>query len=190
MSENASFTFVHWIGLAIAVLYGQLFSDRLPMWLAARNDGVWRPEYRLHALWIPSFVCVPVGLGLIGAALRYHLHWMVIAFGSALVTIGSLLSIPVTVNYICECFRTHTIEATVSLNSIRNFLGVSIPFFINNWVDAVGLGWVYGMMAFFAVFSFSFLGVLMWKGHLIRQWTPFGFGSSEDGEHIVTKNVD
>lgn len=189
VSQNALFTFVHWIGLAFGVLYSQFFSDRIPMWLTARNGGVWKPEYRLHSLWIPSFVCTPLGLGLVGVGLRYHLHWIVIALGSALVTIGSLVSVPVTVNYICECFRTHTGEATVPVNSMRLFLGLSINFFIDPWVTDVGLGWVYGMMALFTVFAFGFLGILMWKGHLIRQWTPFGLGSSEDGEHIVQKEV-
>jgi uncharacterized membrane protein len=68
---------------------------------------------------------------------------------------------------------------------MRLFLGLSINFYINDWIAAVTIGWVYGMMAFFTIFSFFFLIILMWKGHTIRQWTPFGMGSSEEGEHVL-----
>jgi hypothetical protein len=93
---------VHWIGVVVGLLYGQFFSDRIPLWLAARNNGVWKPEFRLHALWLTNFILMPIGLGLVGAALQHKLHWIVFAIGQFFVTIGSLVSIPVTVNYICE----------------------------------------------------------------------------------------
>lgn len=95
-------TFVHWIGVVVGLLYGQLVSDRIPLWLAARSNGIWKPEFRLHALWLTNFILMPVGLGLVGASLQHHLHWIVFAIGQVFVTIGSLVSIPVTVNYICE----------------------------------------------------------------------------------------
>jgi hypothetical protein len=73
----------------------------------------------------------------------------------------------------------------IPLNSMRLLMGLAINFYINPWIAAVNIGWVYGMMAFFTVFSFFFLVVLMWKGHTIRQWTPFGYGSSEEGAHVL-----
>ena len=190
ISSNADelVTFVHWIGFVVGLAYGHFFSDRIPMWLVRHNkEGVWKPEYRLHALWPTNFVLMPLGLGLVGCAMQYRLHWFVMALAQFFVTIGSLVSIPVTVNYICECFRTHTIEATLVLNSMRLFLGLSINFYINPWIAAVGVGWVYGMMAFFSVLAFMFLIVLMIWGHRIRQWTPWGTSQSEDGLHVLTK---
>jgi hypothetical protein len=191
ITQNAAFTFVHWIGFLTGLIYGHYFSDRIPLWLAARNGGAWKPEYRLHALWLTSFILQPIGLGLVGASLLYHLHWMVFAVGQVFVTIGCLVSIPVTVNYICECFRKHTSEAVIPVNCMRLVMGLSINFYINQWVSAVDIGWVYGMMGFFTLFSFFFLMVLMWKGHVIREWTPFGLGSSEEGEKVLEgKHLD
>ncbi|RKU48547.1 hypothetical protein DL546_007440 [Coniochaeta pulveracea] len=184
---NAAFTFVHWIGFIVGLLYGQFFSDRIPLWLVARNKGVWKPEYRLHALWPTNFLLMPLGLGLCGIALHYKLHWMVFALAQFFVTIGSLVSIPITVNYICECFRTHTTEATLVLNSMRLFLGLSINFYINPWIAAVGIGWVYGMMAFFTLFAFMFLVALMIWGHKIREITPFRTSETEEGQHVLNK---
>jgi len=161
------------------------------MWLVSRNkQGIWKPEYRLHALWLTNGLLMPLGLGLVGVAMHYRLHWFVNALGQFFVTIGSLVSIPVTVNYICECFRTHTVEATLVLNSMRLFLGLSINFYINDWIAAVGIGWVYGMQAFFSIVAFLFLVVLMVWGHQIRKWSPWGTSQSEDGLHVLAKGPE
>ncbi|KAG8170048.1 hypothetical protein KVR01_000793 [Diaporthe batatas] len=190
VTENAAFTFVHWAGFMIGLVYGHFFSDRIPLWLAARNNGVWKPEYRLHALWPTNFVLMPLGLGLVGAAMQFRLHWWVMAVAQLFVTIGSLVSIPTTVNYICECFRTNTVEATLLLNSMRLFMGLSINFYIQPWIAAVGIGWVYGQQAFFTLFAFCFLIVLMIWGRQIRQLSPFSTSKSEEGQHIYDKGAE
>lgn len=166
-------------------MYGQLFSDRIPLWLVGRNKGIWKPEYRLYILWPTNFVLMPLGLGLVGIAMEYKLNWAVLAVGQLFVSIGSMVSIPVTTNYICECFRTHTTEATLVLNSMRLFLGLSINFYCNPWIARVDIGWMYGMMAFFCVFAFCFLVLLMIWGHQIREHTPFHTVQSEEGEHVL-----
>jgi hypothetical protein len=133
---------------------------------------------------------MPVGLGLVGCAMQYKLHWVVMALGQLFVTIGSLVSIPITVNYICECFRRNPTEATLVLQTGRLLLGLSINFYINPWIAAVGIGWCYGMMAFFSVVSYLFLVILMVWGHKIRRISPFGMASSEEGEHVLDKGED
>jgi hypothetical protein len=185
---NMSVTTLHWISLIVSQIYGHLLSDRIPLWLCRRNDGKWKPEFRFHALWVPNFVLGPIGLGLVGASMQYRLHWIVMAIGNFLVTFGALQSLPVTMNYIAECFRTRTVEATVPLNSFRLFLGLTINFYINPWVAKVGVGWVYGQMAFFTVFSFFFLIILMWKGHVIREASSFHTSVSEEGQKIIKKH--
>lgn len=157
------------------------------MWFVRRNNGLWKPEYRLHALWPTNFILMPLGLGLVGLSMEHRLHWIVMAIGQLFVTIGSLVSIPITVNYICECFRTHTTEVTLVLNSMRLFLGLSINFYIDPWEAAVGIGWVYGMMAFFCVFAFCFLILLMVAGHHIRALSPFQTDDSEEGRAVLAK---
>ncbi|KAI9743888.1 MAG: hypothetical protein M1818_002622 [Claussenomyces sp. TS43310] len=185
--DNAYFSFVHWAGIGIALVYGHFVSDRLPLAICARNGGIWKPEYRLHALWIPGLICNPIGLGLCGAALQYKLSYGLLAFAQILVTFGSLSMIPITVNYICECFTTHPAEASITGNAYRLVFGLSVAFYITQWVEAVSIGWTYGMMAFFEIFSFLFIILLMWKGHQIRQWTLSGLGSTEEGEHVVER---
>lgn len=179
-------SFSHWVGILIALIYGQFFSDRLPLFICTRyGNGVWKPEYRLHALWIPSLIFNPIGLGVFGAGLQYHLSWGVLALGQVFVTFGSLAITPITVNYINECFIHNTAEASIAVSLYRVGFGLSVAFYIKQWVAAVSVGWAYGMMAFFEIFGFLFIVLLMWKGHEIRQWTWAGLGSSEEGERVV-----
>lgn len=186
LEQNAAFTFCHWIGIIFVQFYGHYLNDKLPLALARRyNGGVWKPEYRLHVLWLPSLILNPIGLGIFGAALQYHLHYMVLALAVFIVTIGSLASVPVTVNYVVECFTKYPAEAGIVIGAYRIVYGLTISFYINPWVEAVDLGWVYGMMAFFAVFSFMFVMLLMWKGHAIRNIQFVSLGSSEEGKRLV-----
>ncbi|KAJ5762168.1 uncharacterized protein N7511_005550, partial [Penicillium nucicola] len=186
LEQNAAFTFSHWIGIIVVQFYGHYLNDRFPLYLARRfNHGVWKPEYRLHVLWLPSLVLNPIGLGIFGAALQYRLHYLVLALGVFVVTVGSLGSVPVTVNYVVECFPGFPAEVGIVVGAYRIVYGLTIGFYIDGWVDAVGVGWVYGMMAFFATFSFFFVMLLMWKGEVIRRARFKGLGSSEEGERLV-----
>ncbi|KGO43632.1 Major facilitator superfamily domain, general substrate transporter [Penicillium expansum] len=188
LEQNAAFTFCHWIGIIVVQFYGHHLNDRLPLALARRyNGGAWKPEYRLHVLWLPSLVINPIGLGIFGAALQYHLHYMVLALAVFIVTVGSLASVPVTVNYVVECFTRYPAEAGIVIGAYRIVYGLTISFYINPWVEAVDVGWVYGMMAFFAVFSYMFVMLLMWKGHAIRKVQFASLGSSEEGERLLGK---
>ncbi|MCJ1401853.1 hypothetical protein MMC11_005070 [Xylographa trunciseda] len=171
IQQNAAFTFFHWLGLLLALVYGHALNDYLPLALSARRN-TWKPEYRLHSLWI--VVCMPIGLGLFGAALRYHLSWGVLAVGWVLVTVGSLSVVPVAVNYICECFPDYPAEVGIVMGAYRLGFGLTISFFINPWVGAVDVGWAYGMMACLTVATFSFVLLLAWKGEALRRWQPFG----------------
>ena len=100
-------------------------------------------------------------------------------------TSSGLASVPVTVNYVVECFTKYPGEAGIVIGAYRIVYGLTISFYINPWVEAVGVGWVYGMMAFFAVFSFFFIMLLMWKGHAIREIQFSSLASSEEGEKLV-----
>jgi hypothetical protein len=186
--QNALFQFFHWAGIGLALPYGQLVSDRIPLWVAARfGKGNWRPEYRLHALWFPALVCNPIGIGVFGYGLDRHSHWAVLGVAQVLVTYGSLCITPVTVNYLSECFTRNIEETAIVLNAFRIGFGLSVAFYINQWVADLGFAWCYGSMAFIQIAAWLFVLLLLWKGHQIRQWDPFGLICTEEGEHIVNK---
>ncbi|GKZ26424.1 hypothetical protein AbraIFM66951_004928 [Aspergillus brasiliensis] len=184
--RNACFIFSLWIGLLTAELWGYLCNDRIALWICrTREKGIWKPECRLHALWIPSLIILPIGLGIVGSALQYHLHYMVLAFGAYLITFASMSSVPVAVTFMIECVASQPTEVGAFMGAYRLTLGLVVPFFINQWVARVGFGWVYGMMAFFSIFAFGFVVVLMLYGDRLRKRTLAQLAPSEIGVKVI-----
>lgn len=150
------------------------------------GQGVWHPEYRLHSTWFTALFILPVGLGIFGASLGYHLHYMVLAVGNFLIFFGGSAAVPVIVNYVVECYTDYGNEASASMNVYRLSLGVVIPFFVGPWERSVGLGWVFGMMAMFSVAIFGLVIALMWKGSVLRDMKGWGLRiKSEEGTRVV-----
>ncbi|KAK5111947.1 hypothetical protein LTR85_011694 [Meristemomyces frigidus] len=184
---NANITFSQWIGLAVAEVYGLLFNDRLPLWRCRRNGGIWRPKFRLYPILLPNIMILPVALGIFGAALQYHLHYMVLAFAVALLNVVETSLVPVIINYVCESFVSYSQEVATALNFYRLILGLTVTFYINPWAAKVGPGWTFGMMAFFSLIGFSFTLILAWKGQVIRQWSAAKYQLSEDGDALFAE---
>ncbi|PWY66923.1 polyamine transporter [Aspergillus eucalypticola CBS 122712] len=171
----ASFTLTQAIGTALAELYGHFISDRLPLYLFHRTSKSqdikpteWRPEYRLHCLWVPV-IMLPIGLGLFGASLEYHYHWVLLALGFLLLTFGAISLLPVAMTYLCECFPNHVSEVSAGMGVWRLILGVLSAVFIAPWNDRVGPGWLFGTAGLITLPAFGGVIVLMVFGRQVRQ---------------------
>ena len=108
---------------------------------------------------------------------------MVLAFGAFLVSFSTVLSLPIVVNYVVECFVNSPSEVAIVMNVYRLALGVALPFFIEAWSHAVGDGWVFGMAAFFSLFAALLVALLAWKGETLRRFQIRGIASTEEGEN-------
>ncbi|KAJ5818912.1 hypothetical protein N7474_004503 [Penicillium riverlandense] len=184
--QMSCFYFVQWVSIAAAEIYGMYFNDRIPLWYTRRyHKGVWKPEHRLYPLLVLPALLLPIGLGLFGAGLQYHLHYMVLALGQFLLNFSEIAIVPVIFTYVAECFTDHGPEVVTVLNCWRLILGLTVPFFITAWEERVGAGWVFGMMAFFSIFAFSLTGLLAWKGPSIRGYSFTRLRKSEDGTKVI-----
>ncbi|KAI9046870.1 hypothetical protein LZ554_008948 [Drepanopeziza brunnea f. sp. 'monogermtubi'] len=182
----AFFTMTAWLGMFAAQLYGYLFNDMIPLYFAKRKGGAWHPEYRLSNVILPGII-LPIGLGIWGAGIEYHLDIMVLAFASFLIWFSALLILPICYNYIVECFIENPVEAAVALNGYRISFGIMSVFVSTRWDEAVGAGWMWGMGAFFVVFVNIVMLVVIFKGHVVRQWSVSkSISATEDGERIVS----
>ncbi|KAI9877446.1 MAG: hypothetical protein M1830_003868 [Pleopsidium flavum] len=186
--QNALFQFTAWAGVVVAQLAGWALGDRIPLWASRRGNGTWQPEYRLWNMFLPALFG-PIGLGIFGAGVQYHLHYMVLALGFFLVTFSSTLSVPVCLNYIIECFITSANEAAVIMSCYRLAFAIPLGFFVFPWENAVGLGWTLGMAAFFDVFAALLIVVLALKGKVLRRFTPRSLLSTEEGEKVTVVNM-
>ena len=170
-----------------AQIYGFFANDRLPMWFCRRNGGIWQPEYRLHSLWLPALIVLPIALGLYGASLEYHLHYMVLATANFLGGFATNSLTPVTVYYIVECFNGYAAESAAIMGVYRLAFSLTIPFFAPAWIERVGFGWCLGMAAFFSLFAYTGIILLIFKGSRIRQWSLGGIASNEGGARLIHK---
>ena len=182
--------FCLWFGVIAAQVYGYFANDRLPLWFCHRNGGIWQPEYRLHALWLPGLIVLPIALGLYGASLQYHLHYMVLALANFLGGFATNAIIPVTVNYIIECFKGNAAESAAIMGFYRLAFNLTIPFFFPAWIAKVGAGWCLGMAAFFSIFAFGAAVLLIWKGAEIRKLSFKSLSANEGGVRVMKGAVD
>jgi hypothetical protein len=168
--QNAAFSFVSWAALVAAQIYGYLVNDRLPLWICNRNGGSWRPEYRLYCLWVPVLFVYPPFLGLYGACLHYHLHYMVLAVSVFFIGFSGMSCVSPCINYAVDSLGPELAnETTVVLNLYRLLFGIVIPFFIEPWIEVMGNHWAFGSMAFFTIFAFISIVVLMTWGSSVRK---------------------
>lgn len=170
----------------MAQVYGHLVVDRFALYLCKRfNKGAWKPEYRLHSLWVPGLILMPVGLGVFGASLHKHYHPVVLALGMFGLVSAAVVAVPVLDTYVVECFTTRAAEANAVMNAWRIIFGLTIPFFITPWIAKVGVQWVFGSMAFFTILAFGLIIILMVAGHSIRGATLGHTGADEEGINMT-----
>jgi hypothetical protein len=60
-------------------------------WIEKSRQQRWRPEYRLHGVWIAIGV-MACGLLTYGMTLNYHKHWIGLVFGWLMVVFGMISS--------------------------------------------------------------------------------------------------
>ena len=179
--QNAYFTFVHILSTMVGQIYGLLFNDSVPLWRCKRAGGVWKPEYRLYPLLFVPMTLSPVALGLFGAGLQYHLHFMVLALSTFLLNIADVVCMPIITAYCVESFLDYAAEVTTILTFYRLVLGLTISFFLTPWTNAVGIGWTYGMMASFVIIAYALTWILEWKGPQIREKRMAKFVTKQEG---------
>ncbi|KAF7594751.1 hypothetical protein BBP40_008458 [Aspergillus hancockii] len=105
------------------------------------RNWVWRAEALLYPLLLVLAIPLPVGLGLFGATLQHHLHYIVLALAVLLTIFSEIALFPIITNYVVECFTDHAAEVMTILNLFRLILGLAVPFLIDPWEARVGPGW-------------------------------------------------
>ena len=111
---------------------------------------------------------------------------MVLALANFLGGFATNAIIPVTVNYIIECFKGHASESAAIMGVYRLAFSLTLPFFVPAWIIKVGTGWCLGMAAILSVFAYGGVALLMWKGAEIRRWSFQSLSSNEGGLRVMT----
>ena len=91
------------IGTSLGALISGPLSDRLALFLAKRNKGVFEPEMRLWVA-IAFIPFVPAGMLMFGIGLNNGSHWLLPAFGLAISSFGGVPLSSSALTYLIDAY--------------------------------------------------------------------------------------
>ncbi|KAH9907002.1 MFS general substrate transporter [Xylariomycetidae sp. FL2044] len=126
-------------------------NDRVCLWLAKKNHGIYEPEFRLPPI-IVSFLIGIAGFFGFGATIYYQTHWSgpVLCFGLANMSLA--FSNACVFGYVIDAHKELSEEAFVAINA-RNLLTFGLTYFVNDWLAKDGV------LAIFNVLGSIFIAV-------------------------------
>lgn len=136
-------------GFVIATVFGAKLSDKIYIYLTAKNGGRGRPEMRVPALIFGSFF-VPVGLLWYGWSAQAKAHFMMPIIGTSIFGFGILTCFLPIQLYLVDTF-TYAASATAAASAFRSLLGFAFPLFGQQMFATLGYGGGNTLLAGFAI---------------------------------------
>ncbi|KAH6664072.1 putative MFS transporter [Halenospora varia] len=147
LMDNTSAGSMRWAAIFGALagwLIGYLFNEWISKHRVHRPD--WRPEYRLHGVWVPLF-CLVWGLLTYGLTINFDKSWVGIAFGWFGVNIGLVGTMVAITAFALEKYSEQATVVSAILNMWRTCGGFSVSYFQSAWIARAGVAVVFGCQA-------------------------------------------
>ncbi|KAJ6027581.1 hypothetical protein N7460_012398 [Penicillium canescens] len=125
------------IGGAIGCTLVAQTSDRLAVWMAKRNNGIYEPEFRLPLV-IFAFISAG-GLFGFGATAQAHGSIYLVDFMWGLTLAGISFAVGSCSAYAIDAFGNMSNEIFVANVMFKNFLFFGYSYFINDWIMKDGV---------------------------------------------------
>ena len=170
--ESIAISGLHYIAICTGEIIGaQLcgpLMDYLYRTLRTRAGDNPTPELRIPLL-LPSVVFTPAGLLLYGWAARYHLYWLVVDIGAALLCLGMQVFDTTLRAYVMDSYPEHVSSASAATQLLRSLLAFAFPLFANRMYTVLGYGWGNSLLAFLSIgIALPSTGVLWRYGAKLR----------------------
>ncbi|KAG1806827.1 multidrug resistance protein 4 [Suillus plorans] len=136
-------------GFVVATVFGAKLSDKIYIYLTAKNGGRGRPEMRVPALIFGSFF-VPVGLLWYGWSAQAKAHFMMPIIGTSIFGFGILTCFLPIQLYLVDTY-TYAASATAAASAFRSLLGFAFPLFGQQMFATLGYGGGNTLLAGFAI---------------------------------------
>ncbi|KAG9241113.1 putative MFS transporter [Calycina marina] len=144
-------------GFAVGYFFNEFMSKRI-------HRPSWRPETRLHGVWLPAFAMV-CGLILYGLTNQYGLSWVGLAFGWWGVNIGLVGTMVAITSFVLEKYPGESTTVSAILNMWRTCGGFAVSYFQPPWITLAGVGVVFGCQAAIVAVTIVLLIVpVIWMG--------------------------
>lgn len=157
------------VGGFLGVLFMASMSDRLSLWVAHKNNGIYEPEFRIYPL-VLAFISGAIGLFLFGNMIELGKGYIVASamhgiYGFSINVAGAVMN-----SYIVDAYREEATEALVMAMVFKNFFFFGLSYFVNNWLAKVGPASYFDVQAG-VVLAIYATGVPMYIfGKRIRSW--------------------
>ncbi|KAF3387328.1 hypothetical protein F1880_001413 [Penicillium rolfsii] len=112
-------------------------SDRLTIWMARRNNGIYEPEFRLPLI-IFAFICTG-GLFGFGTVAQAEGNIFLIDFMWGMTLVGITFAVGPCSAYAIDAFRDMSNEIFVANVMFKNFQFFGYSYFINDWITQDGV---------------------------------------------------
>ncbi|KAG1755713.1 major facilitator superfamily domain-containing protein [Suillus lakei] len=136
-------------GFLVSTVFGAKLSDKIYIYLAARNGGKGKPEMRIPVLIFGSLF-VPVGLLWYGWSAQAKAHFMMPIIGTAIFGFGIMTCFLPIQLYLVDTF-TYAASATAAASTFRSFLGFAFPLFGQQMFETLGYGGGNSLLAGFSI---------------------------------------
>ena len=155
------------VGTVFGFFYTGFFGDRVVLWQARRNNGIWHAEYRLW-LFVANMVLVPFSCLLWGVGAYYEIHWFGLVFSEATINFTIVVGVQLCISYCIDSYKALGGEAIVAVVLVRNTLLFAVSYGITPWVTNLNYkaAFIIAAVAGFAQVS-TFL-LMVWFGPAMR----------------------
>ncbi|KAJ8597731.1 multidrug resistance protein 4 [Rhizopogon salebrosus TDB-379] len=136
-------------GFVSATVFGVKLSDKMYIYLAAKNGGKGKPEMRVPPLIFGSFF-VPVGILWYGWSAQAHVHFMMPIIGTAIFGFGLMTTFLPIQLYLVDTF-TYAASAVAAASVFRSMLGFAFPLFGEQMFANLGYGGGNSLLAGLAI---------------------------------------
>jgi hypothetical protein len=135
---------------------------------AHRHDGHRKPEVRLYLAFIA--LLVPVGLIIHGVCVQQRTHWIGLAVGMTVTSIGVQAGTTLTYAYCTDCYKPQAAEISTLINLARQIFAFTIGFYALPYGEGTSFAASQGTYAAINFLTWCPLMLLIWKGEKIRAW--------------------
>ncbi|KAK5941671.1 hypothetical protein PMZ80_005621 [Knufia obscura] len=143
-----------YLGIGIGMMLGLFVfgatSDKVVTYLANKNGGERKPEYRFPHMMIGAAM-IPIGLFWYGWSAEYRIHYIMPIIGTGWVGAGLLAVFMPVGTYLVDAFTVYAASAMAANTVLRSLMGAFLPLAGPGMYKALGLGWGNSLLAFIAI---------------------------------------
>lgn len=159
------------VGILLGMYHGGQLNDKISLFLAKRNKGVFEPEFRLWSMGI-SLVANAGGLIAYGIGANNGDHWAIsVCLGQGLLGFSMSSITGIAYAYCSDSLPDFIGESVVFISFLNNCIATIFTFCITIWMEANGIALMTWLMFMLSVVINGIAIVFVFAGKPFRRMT-------------------